>query len=89
MTRTATHCPQCIPILWEGIFTHPKDATKDALQVLLNFIHADAWVGPEGVHLTLQVRKLADKYQFPDLVHLAEERCNQTTESELDWVGMV
>jgi len=56
--------------------SHDKDVTKEALQVLLNFIHADVWVGPveESFHLTLQVWKLADKYQFPELVRLAEER---------------
>jgi len=54
--------------------TNEPDADQKVMNVLLRFITCDDWVGTrDDMELALQVRRLADLYQLPKLIVLADD----------------
>ena len=72
--------------------TGDRDADEASLSVLLRFILGDAWEGPrDDAQLNFRVRALADRYQLPRLLDLAEANLHRLLNptSVLSFLGNV
>mmetsp|Transcript_29289 Transcript_29289/g.92416 ORF Transcript_29289/g.92416 Transcript_29289/m.92416 type:complete len:507 (+) Transcript_29289:77-1597(+) len=72
--------------------TEDSDADEASLSVLLRFVLCDAWEGPhDDAELAFRVWGLADRYQLPKLLHLAEAHLHRllSPSTVLSFLGRV